>query len=142
MKILVFLLALAGTSLAYLSRSEEHVRNRENMLKYVDTFANVFHQEYLNFTSSGFRSERLNSMMQMIQIPTNFARMEPEELPPDEAIMSCVACRSSIGFLLQQYRSGARDKYEIIQDSIDLCMQLTTYGIVVCTGVVEMNAVS
>lgn len=145
-KLLSFFLLLniiiSSSSFAYQSRTAEHIKNRESMLNYVGTFAELFREEYLNFTLTGIRSDRLNSMMQMAQFPTNFARMEPEELPPEEAIMSCVACRTSVGFLLQQYRSGARDKYEIIQDSIDLCMQLTTYGIEVCTGVVWMNAVS
>lgn len=141
MKKLILLIALIGSAIAYQSRSKEHIKNRENMLRYVDTFAELFREEYLNYTLTGIRTDKLNSMMQMVHFPTNFARMEPEELPPDEAIMSCVACRSTVAFLLQQYRSGARDKYELIQDSIDLCMQLTTYGIEVCTGVVWMNAV-
>lgn len=140
-KLLILLIALISSAIAYEQRSKEHIKNRENMLRHVDTFAEMFRDEYLNFTLTGLRSDKLNSMMEMAKFSTNFARMEPEDLPPEEAIMSCVACRTSIGFLLQQYRSGARTKEEIVLDSIDLCMQLTTYGIEVCTGVIWMNAV-
>lgn len=141
-KVLILLIALISTTIAYEQRSKEHIKNRENMLRHVDTFAELFRDEYLNFTATGLRSDRLNSMMEMVKLPTNFARMEPEDLPPDEAIVSCLACRTGLAFLLQQYRSGARTKEEIVEDAIDLCMQLTTYGIEVCTGVVVMNAVS
>lgn len=139
--LLIVLIALISAAIAYEQRSKEHIKNRENMLRNVDTFAELFRDEYRNFTLTGLRSDKLNSMMQIAKFPTNFARMEPEDLPPDEAIMSCVACRTSIGFLLQQYRTGVRTKEEITQDAIDLCMQLTTYGIEVCTGIVVMNAV-
>jgi hypothetical protein len=133
-------ITLISSALAYY-RTPEQIKRRDEMLKNVDAFAELFQHEYINYTRTGFRSERLDSMMEMMKLPTEFARVEVEELPPDAAIMTCVFCRSTFALMLQQYRSGSRTKEELIQDSIGICMQLTTYGIEVCTGVVEKNAV-
>lgn len=142
MKVLkVFLVvSLISSALAYY-RTPEQIRKREEMLKNVDAFAELFQHEYINFTRTGFKSERLDSMMEMMKLPVEFARVENDELPPDAAIMTCIFCRSTFALMLQQYRSGSRTKEELIQDSIGICMQLTTFGIEVCTGVVEKFAV-
>jgi hypothetical protein len=139
---IVSIALLITLSTSYLIRSEEHARKRKEMLEYSGTFGELFIREYSNYTATGIRSETLASMLNMIQIPVEFGREEVEDLPPDAAIMTCLACRSSIGLLLQQYRSGARDREQITSDAIDLCMQLTTYGAVVCNGVVRAYAVS
>lgn len=136
----LIVLALLSLSNGYLLRSEEHIRNRENMLKHVDKFAANFIEEYSNYTLTGIKTKALDSMLEMMQIPTIFSRVEFVDVPPEAAIMSCVACRSTLGLMLQQYRSGSRTPEQLKQDAVGLCMQLTTYGIVVCEGVVELNA--
>jgi hypothetical protein len=137
---LFLVFTLISSALAYY-RTPEHIKRRDEMLKNVDAFAELFQHEYTNYTRTGYRTERLDSMMQMMQIPSDFARVALEELPPDAAIMSCVACRSTVGLMLNQYRSGQRTKEELIQDSIGICTQLTTFGVEVCTGVVTRYAV-
>lgn len=140
LKFLLLIIAISCAS-AYMLDTDEYKANRDNMLRFSDTFAAAFHGEYLNFTSTGFRSQKLDAMLKMIKIPTEFARVEIDDWQPETAIMSCLACRSSIGLLLQQYRSGARTKEQTLEDAVGLCMQLTTYGIEVCTGVVWINGV-
>lgn len=140
LKVFLFV-ALISSALAYY-RTPEQIQKRNEMLKNVDAFAELFSYEYINYTRSGFKSARLDSMMEMIRLPTEFARVEVEDLPPDTAIMTCVFCRSTFALMLQQWRSGSRTREQLIEDSIGICMQLTTFGIEVCTGVVEKNAAS
>jgi hypothetical protein len=132
--------ALLSLTNGYLLRSEEHIRNRENMLKHVGSFAENFINEYTNYTQTGLRTKSLESMLNMMQIPIEVARKEFVNVSPEAAIMSCVACRSTLGLLIQQFRSGSRTREQLKQDAVGLCMQLTTFGIVVCEGVVELNA--
>lgn len=136
------LISLITLASAYMLDTEEYKVKRDNMLRHSEAFASAFSVEYQNFTSTGHRSPQLDAMLKMIQIPTEFARVEIDEWQPDTAIMSCLACRSSMGLLLSQYRSGARTKEETLDDAVALCMQLTTYGIEVCTGVVWLNGVT
>lgn len=120
-------------------RSEEHIKNREKMLKHVDQFAADYVREYTNYTLTGERSPQLEGMLKMMQLPPIFGKLEFSELPPDVAIMSCLACRSFMALILQRYRSGSHTVEELKQDAVNQCMSLTTYGIVVCEGVVELN---
>lgn len=143
MKVLKALLvvSLISVSSAYMIRSAEDIRKREEMLRNVDSFAEIFSQEYANFTRTGLRSDKLNKIMEVMRLPVDFARVEPEEMSIDDAIMSCVFCRSTVALMLNQYRTGQRTKEELIQDSIGICMQLTTYGIEVCSGIIRAYAV-
>lgn len=137
---LLGVLALLSFTNGYLLRSEEHIRNRENMLKHVDSFAENFIHEFNNYTFTGVRTKNFESMLDMMQIPTIMAKVEFADAPPEAAIMSCIACRSTLGLLIQQFRSGSRTREQLMQDATGLCMQLTTFGIVVCEGVVALNA--
>lgn len=133
-------MAVLSLTSGYLLRSEEDIRNRENMLKHVDHFAENFIHEFTNYTSTGVRSKNLESMFELMQFPTILSRVSIVDAPPEAAIMSCVACRSTIGLMIQQFRSGSRTPEQLMQDAVGLCMQLTTFGIVVCEGVVDLNA--
>lgn len=137
--ILLGVVALLSFSDGLLLRSEEHIRNRENMLKHVDKFAANYVIEYTNYTMTGEKSPQLDAMMKMMTLDSSFGKLDLGEFPPELAIMSCVACRSFLALILQRYRSGSHTVEEIKQDAVNQCMSLTTYGIVVCEGVVELN---
>jgi hypothetical protein len=110
------------------------------MLENMDEFVKEFIEEYTNFTEYNIRTPKLDSMLGMMQIPEIFGKVEFGQMPPEATIMSCVACRSTFALMIQQFRSGSRTREQLQQDSVGLCMQLTTYGIVVCEGVVRLNA--
>ncbi|KAG5672942.1 hypothetical protein PVAND_003029 [Polypedilum vanderplanki] len=140
MKILICLLSAIVAVSALKLRSEEHIQRREHMLKNVGAFAEKFVEHYTNYTIYGIRSNQLDNMLQMMKLPTIVGRAELEEFPPDAAIMSCVACRSTLALLIQQFRSGSRTREQLKEDAFGLCMQLTTYGPEVCQGLIELNA--
>jgi hypothetical protein len=140
MKILIFLLSALAVASALQLRSDEHIKRREHMLENVGAFAEQFVEHYSNYTVYGVRSRELENMLQMMQLPAIVGRAELEEFPPEAAIMSCVACRSTFAVMLQQFRSGQRTREQLKDDAVGLCNQLTTYGMVVCVGVVELNA--
>lgn len=138
----IFFLALLSFTTGLQLRSEEHIRNRNNMLKHVDQFAEIFACEYKNYTRTGQRSSQLDAMFKMLKLPNIVMREEITDLPPEAALVSCMVCRSSLGLLIQQYRSGTRTQEQIMDDAVNLCMQFTDFGILVCQGVVDKNAVS
>ena len=127
---------------AYRIRTEEEIANRENMLKHIDSFTELFISEYTNFTRTGIQTPTLESMLKMMQIPKEFATEEVGDLDAEAAIMTCVACRSTFALMLNQYRTGQRDREQLTQDSITLCLQLTSYSIIVCEGAVRKFVVS
>lgn len=140
MKILIFLVCAVVACSGIQLRSDEHIRNREHMLENVEGFAQRFVEEFTNYTVHGVRTSRLESMLNFMKLPTIVGRVEVDEFPPEAAIMSCVACRSTLALMLQQFRSGSRTREQLKSDANVLCQQLTTYGPVVCEGVVELNA--
>lgn len=121
-------------------RSEEHIKNRDQRLKYIDRFAAEFAVEYKNYTDNGVRSTKLDQMFQISQLPADVGRFESYELPPDAVFVSCLVCRAGIASLVNRYRNGERTREETEADAVDLCMQWTPFGIVVCQGVVDLNA--
>lgn len=141
-KILLSLFCAVCCASAFKIRSDEEIRNRENMLRNSDNFTELFSRDYLKFKDTGIRTHQLEQMLAMIKIPIEFGRVEMQELDAAPAIMSCLACRATVGLLLQQYRSGARDREQIIQESITICLELTAYSIIVCEGVIRAFAVS
>ena len=127
---------------AFKIRTEEEIANRENMLKHVDTFADLFISEFTNFTRTGIQTPAMKGMLKMMQIPKEFTTLEINEMDADAAIMTCVACRTTFALMLNQYRTGQRDREQLTQDSITLCLQLTSYSIIVCEGAVRKHVVS
>ncbi|CAG9806791.1 unnamed protein product [Chironomus riparius] len=124
---------------AYKVRTEEEIANRENMLKHIDSFTDLFISEYTNFTRTGIQTPALDGMLKMMQIPKQFAINEVSDMDADAAIMTCVACRTTFALMLNQYRTGQRDREQLTQDSIALCLQFTTYSIIVCEGAVRKH---
>ncbi|KAG5670651.1 hypothetical protein PVAND_000899 [Polypedilum vanderplanki] len=139
-KFLKLLVLFCAVSFALTLRTEEEIRRRDEMLRHSDNFTAAFSQEYLRYKETGVRTRQLEQMLAMMQITKEFARVEITELDAEAAIMSCVACRATVGLLLQQYRSGARDKEQIIEDSIGICIDLTSYSVIVCEGVIRLFA--
>ncbi|KAL7025175.1 hypothetical protein ACKWTF_013376 [Chironomus riparius] len=137
LKLGFLLLCILYCTSAYRIRTEEEIANRENMLKHIDSFTELFISEYTNFTRTGFQTPTLESMLKMMQIPKEFASEEVGDLDAEAAIMTCVACRSTFALMLNQYRTGQRDREQLTQDSITLCLQLTSYSIIVCEGAVR-----
>jgi hypothetical protein len=140
LKLLVLLSAVLFASAFH--RTEDEIKRRDEMLLQSDNFTAAFSQEYLRFQETGVRTRQLEQMLAMMQISEEFGRVEIMELDAEAAIMSCVACRATVGVMLQQYRSGARTREQLIQESIVLCQELTPYSIIVCTGVINLFAVS
>jgi len=140
-KVFLLLLGLIAASSALQLRSEEHIKRREALLANVDNFAEQFRVQYDNYTQYGVRSTELESMFKMMKLPPIVGRAEIEEFPPEAAIISCLFCRTTVAAILQRFRAGA-PKENLMDFAFDACMQATTYGAVVCRGVVELNAVS
>jgi hypothetical protein len=139
LKLLLLLSAVLFASAFH--RTEDEIKRRDEMLLQSDNFTAAFSQEYLRFQETGVRTRQLEQMLSMMQITVEFARVEITELDAEAAIMSCVACRATVGVMLQQYRSGARTKEELIQDAIGVCRELTPYSVIVCEGVIRLFAV-
>ncbi|XP_070497838.1 sphingomyelin phosphodiesterase-like [Chironomus tepperi] len=138
-KIILLLLGLIAASSALQLRSEEHIQRREALLANVEHFAEQFSIQYDNYTRYGVRSKELESMFKMMQLPPIVGRAEIEEFPPEAAIVSCLFCRTTVAAILQRFRAGA-SKENLMDFAFDACMQVTTYGAVVCRGLVNLNA--
>lgn len=134
--ILLGLLTFLGFSQAL------HSNERDERLKYVDQFASDFLYEYLNYTQTGQRTNKLNQMFQLAKLPHSLVQAQQfNEVPPEDALVSCIVCRSSLAILLALYRNSVDPNHQAVKDeAINLCMQFTDFGIEVCTGVVELNA--
>ncbi|XP_070500971.1 sphingomyelin phosphodiesterase-like [Chironomus tepperi] len=140
LKLGILLLCTLCCASAHRIRTEQEIANRDNMLKHVDTFADLFASEYTNYTITGIKTPELEGMLKMMQIPREFLFQEVGDMDADAAIMTCVACRSTFALMLNQYRTGQRDREQLTQDSITLCLQLTSYSIIVCEGAVRKYA--
>lgn len=120
-------------------RTPDEIAKREKMLKNVDAFTDLFISEYVNYTRTGTWTQSLDGMFKMMQIPKEFAFYEITELEAESAIMTCLACRSTFGLMISQWRSGSRTREQLTQDSIVLCQQLTPYNIIVCEAAVRKH---
>lgn len=123
-------------------RTADEIARRDHMLRHADAFADLFISEFVNYTRTGIRTEQYDGMVKMMQIPKEFSTLDIDEMEPEAAIMSCLACRTTFGLMISQYRSGSRTKEQLISDSITLCGQLTSFSIIVCEGAVRKYAVS
>jgi len=138
--VLLFLGCLCLIS-GYEIRTEEHFKRQEEFLKIAESLEAEFQQEWTTFMDTGVKSENLNRILTSLKVDRSFAHTEVEDMPPEQAFMSCALCRLTAATYISQIRNGVATD-SIANSAIVLCQELTPFGEIVCRGLVELNVVS
>jgi hypothetical protein len=80
-------------------------------------------------------------MVNSLQIPFDYYRIETEDVPENFASLQCLVCRASLGVLIDDRRAG-KTEAQLYDSALSLCKLLTSYNDDVCSGLIRLNIVS
>jgi sphingomyelin phosphodiesterase len=119
-------------------RSEEHVKNRERLLEYLDKMEDTIVQDIRNYTTTGHRTKLFEEWVKMAKMDKEFFNVETEDLEPEQAVIGCAACRTVVAAMMFDRRNNGAHQDDLADTAVNLCGVLTDFSPPVCRGTIDM----
>ncbi|XP_063704801.1 sphingomyelin phosphodiesterase-like [Culicoides brevitarsis] len=105
----------------------------------IENLREEFYQEHLKFMENGVHSARLLELYDELKPPSDFMRMNLEDIPQPKIDLACYGCRIAAPTLFNYRRVLHMSDEYIERAAIDICVNARITSKAACEGLIRIN---